>query len=40
MSRGRVAERVGESERYENKHRLCNVCSPDGISIEPAERIG
>ncbi|MDQ3695399.1 MAG: VOC family protein [Chloroflexota bacterium] len=37
--RARGAELVGELERYEDSHRLCYVCGPEGIIVELAERI-
>ena len=38
--RARGAELVGELERYEDIYRLCYVRGPEGIIIEPAEKIG
>ena len=38
--RARGAELVGELERYEDSYRLCYVRGPEGIIIEPAEKIG
>jgi len=32
--------RVGEVENYEDIYRLCYVRGPEGIILEPAEKIG
>lgn len=37
--RGICAELVGELVRYGDSYRLCYVRGPEGIIVEPAERI-
>jgi hypothetical protein len=37
--RARGAEFVGELEHYEDCYRLCYVRGPEGIIVEPTERI-
>ena len=37
--RSRGAKLVGELERYQDSYRLCYVRGPEGIIIEPAEKI-
>jgi hypothetical protein len=38
--RPRGAELVGDVERYEDSYRLCYIRGPEGIIVEPAEKIG
>lgn len=38
--RARGGEPVGEVENYQDISRLCYVRGPEGIIVEPAERIG
>jgi hypothetical protein len=37
--RARGGELVDEVENYQDIYRLCYVCGPEGIIVEPAERI-
>ncbi|WP_228826759.1 hypothetical protein [Nocardia abscessus] len=33
------AEPIGELEQYEDSHRLCYVCGPEGIIVALAEQL-